>query len=58
MATVDPFHTNNEEYPPTHRNVYHDESGCEYGQEIKRDANDIPGKNGRPRCDRCEELSS
>lgn len=54
---VDPFHTVNEEYPPTHRNVYHDESDCEYGKEIKRDRNDVPGEDGRPRCDRCIELS-
>lgn len=56
MAKVDPFHTKNEEYPPTHRNVYHDESECEYGKEIKRDGNDVPGTDGRPRCDRCKEL--
>lgn len=41
MTAVDPFHTDNEEYPPTHRNVYHDEYACEYGQEIKRDGNDV-----------------
>ena len=56
MTEVDPFHTDNEEYPPTHRNVYHDESECEYGQEIKRDGNDVAGEDGRPRCDRCTEL--
>jgi hypothetical protein len=55
---VDPFHTDNEEYPPTHRNVYQDESECQYGKEIKADGNDIPGTDGRPRCDRCIELGS
>ena len=24
MAKVAPYHTNSPEYPPTHRNVYHD----------------------------------
>jgi hypothetical protein len=54
---VERFHTVNEEYPPTHRNVYHDESECEYGKEIKADGNDIDGDDGRPRCSRCTELS-
>lgn len=43
--------------PPTHRNVYHDESECQYGKEIKADGNDIPGTDGRPRCDKCIELA-
>ena len=57
MAKVD-LHTTNEEYPPTHRNVCHDESECRYGKEIKADGNDVPGKGDRPRCDRCKELGS
>ena len=57
MAPVPAFHTDNMEYPPSHRNVYHDRSGCRYGQEIKRDGNDVPGEAGRPRCDECKRLS-
>jgi len=35
--------------------VYHDNSDCPYGQEIKRNDNDKPGKNGRRRCDWCSQ---
>ena len=56
MSKVPAFHTNSPEYPPTHRNVYHDRSECRYGQEIKRDGNDIPGEAGRPRCDECKKF--
>jgi hypothetical protein len=58
MAKVSPFHTTNEEYPPTHRNVFHDVSECSYGKEIKRDGNDVAGEGGRPCCERCKELGS
>jgi hypothetical protein len=54
MSVVPPFHTNSPEYPPSHRNVYHDRSECRYGQEIKRDGNDVAGSAGRPRCDECK----
>ena len=50
-ATVAPFHTDSDEDDP----VYHDNSECAYGQEIKRNDNDKPGKNGRRRCDWCTE---
>jgi hypothetical protein len=35
MPKVEPFHTNSPEYPPTHRNVYHDNSECKFGKDIK-----------------------
>lgn len=44
-----PFHTNTDPDDP----VYHDNSDCVYGQEIKRDGNGIPGKDGRRQCDWC-----
>ena len=50
-ATVAPFHTDSDEDEP----VYHDNSDCAYGQEIKRNNNDKPGKDGRHRCDWCTE---
>ena len=52
---VPAFHTNSPEYPPSHRNVYHDQSECSYGKEIKREHSE-PGPGGRPRCSRCEDL--
>lgn len=56
MAPEAAFHTTNPEYPPTHRNVYHDRSECRFGQEIKRDHNDILGKGGHEnRCDECKK---
>jgi H+-transporting ATPase len=48
---VAPFHTDSDEDNP----VYHDNSDCPYGQEIKRNDNDKPGKNGRRRCDWCSQ---
>lgn len=55
MAKIAPFHTNSEEYPPSHRNVYHDQSECGYGKEIKPQHR-VDGTAGRPRCDECEKL--
>ena len=56
MAKVPAFHTNSPEYPPTHRNVYHDESTCGYGKEIKS-WHRVSGTGNRPRCDECIRLS-
>ena len=55
MAKTDPYHTNSKEYPPSHREVYHDQTNCQYGKEIKKDDRE-GGKDGRPRCSKCEEL--
>ena len=43
------FHTDTDPEDP----VYHDRSDCPYGQEIKDDGNDKPGRAGRRRCDWC-----
>jgi len=51
-----PFHTDRPEYAPTHRNVYHDNSLCEYGKEIKPEHR-VAGSGGRARCDRCSSLA-
>ncbi len=37
MPDESPFHTESPEYPPTHRNVYHDNSLCDHGKAIKRE---------------------
>ncbi len=52
-----PFHTDSPEYAPTHRNVYHDNTLCEYGKEIKP-GHRIAGTGGRARCARCNSLAS
>lgn len=41
-----------------HREVYHDQSECQHGKEIKRDGNDVPGTGGHPHCKRCIELET
>ncbi len=55
MAKVAPYHTNSPEYPPKHRNVYHDHDDCPAGKEIKP-WHRTPGQAGRPRCDDCIRL--
>jgi hypothetical protein len=55
MTKVPAFHTTNPEYPPTHRDVFHDQSDCGYGKDIKPEDR-VAGEGGRPRCHRCEDL--
>jgi hypothetical protein len=51
---VSPFHTTTPEEEAGHRDVYHDQSECHYGKAIKHP---VAGTGGRPKCDRCKELS-
>lgn len=55
MAQVDPFHTSTQEYSPKHREVFHDQSDCKYGKEIKP-AHQLKGTDGKPRCSECDRL--
>ncbi|HUY55958.1 MAG TPA: hypothetical protein VMV23_12490, partial [Candidatus Nanopelagicaceae bacterium] len=48
-AKVAAFHTDTDPEDP----VYHDRIDCPYGQEIKSNGNDKPGRAGRRRCDWC-----
>jgi hypothetical protein len=57
MPHESPFHTDSPEYPPMHRNVYHDNSLCEHGKAIKHEHR-VSGPGGRPRCDRCNALAT
>jgi H+-transporting ATPase len=50
-ANVTPFHTDTDPENP----VYHDNSDCPYGQEIKHNRHDQPGADGRRRCDWCTQ---
>jgi len=55
MAKVAAYHTTSPEYPPSHRNVYHDHDDCHDGKAIK--AKDrVSGTAGRPRCKVCIDL--
>jgi hypothetical protein len=55
MAKVTAYHTNSPEYPPAHRNVYHDYDNCPTGKQIKQQHKEY-GAAGRPRCDDCKKL--
>jgi len=55
MAKVSPYHTDSREYPPQHREVYHDHDDCKDGRRI------LPqhrtwGTGGKPRCKECIRL--
>jgi hypothetical protein len=56
MAKVEAFHTDRIEYGPNHRNVFHDQSECGYGKEIKPEHR-VKGEGNRSRCDRCKDLA-
>jgi len=57
MARVAPYHTNNQEYPPTHRDVHHDHNDCRYGKEIL--AKDrVAGEGNRDLCKACIALGT
>jgi H+-transporting ATPase len=43
------FHTDTDPEDP----VYHDTGDCPYGRQIKQNGNDVPGQDGRRRCDWC-----
>ncbi len=52
------FHTDSTDYEPEEKWRYHDQSECGYGKRIKNDGNDVPGADGRKRCDRCNTLAA
>lgn len=62
---VNAFHTDTDlpKYRRVERYVFHNQSDCHYGQEVKRDGNAVVGEGfdpaGNPRqlCDRCKELA-
>jgi len=55
MAKVQPYHTDSPEYPPTHREVYHDHDDCKHGKDIKYQHKQ-GGTGGKPRCKECTRL--
>jgi H+-transporting ATPase len=48
------YHTTSREYPPSHRDVYHTDSACPYGKEIKS-SHRRDGTGGRELCRQCAE---
>lgn len=57
MGKISAFHTNSDEYREEDRKVFHDQSECGYGKEIKS-WHRVNGEGGRDRCDRCTTLAS
>ncbi|GEC56700.1 hypothetical protein ABIF38_008827 [Bradyrhizobium japonicum] len=55
MSRVAAYHTDSLEYPPSHRNVYHDHDNCPAGKQIKQ-WHRKAGQGNRPRCDDCKKL--
>lgn len=53
---VPAFHTNSPEYPPSHREVYHDKDTCPDGKRIKPQHR-VAGTAGRPHCKECGKVS-
>jgi hypothetical protein len=56
MAKVSPYHTNSPEYPPQHREVYHDKDTCPDGKRIKREHRE-EGTGGKQHCRECDKVS-
>jgi Mn-dependent DtxR family transcriptional regulator len=55
MAKVSPYHTDSPEYPPKHRNVYHDHDDCPDGKKIES-KHRKSGTGNKLRCDECIKL--
>jgi len=55
MGRVAAYHTNSQEYPPSHRNVHHNHDDCSYGKSIKPQHR-VPGNGGKPLCSECTRL--
>jgi hypothetical protein len=49
------YHTNSPEYPPQHREVYHDHENCPDGKRIKREHR-VSGMGGKKRCKECIKI--
>jgi hypothetical protein len=55
VSKIPPFHTNSPEYPPEHRNVYHNDSACPDGKRIEQ-RHRIDGDGNRLLCKECAKL--
>jgi hypothetical protein len=56
MAKVSPYHTNSTEYPPKHREVYHDKDTCPDGKRIKSEHR-LAGTGNKKHCLECDKVS-
>jgi hypothetical protein len=56
MSKVPPFHTNSPEYPPRHREVYHDKDSCPDGKRIEKKHRES-GTGNRKHCLECDKAN-
>jgi hypothetical protein len=56
MGTVAAYHTNSPEYPPEHREVYHNKDTCPDGKKIKREHREAGTGNKKP-CKECPKYA-
>jgi hypothetical protein len=55
MARDPAYHTNSPEYPPEHREVYHDHNNCPDGKRIQPKHRE-QGTGGKKRCKECIKI--
>lgn len=55
MGKVGAYHTDSTEYPPEHREVYHDHDDCKDGKRIKSEHRKS-GTGGKKHCKECIRL--
>jgi hypothetical protein len=56
MSTVATYHTDSLEYPPKHREVYHDKDTCPDGKRIKPEHRRA-GTGNKEYCNECSKVS-
>lgn len=56
MSVVPAYHTNSVEYPPSHRNVYHNKNTCPNGKRIQQ-IHRVSGTGNKPLCAECPKVS-
>ncbi len=56
MANVSPYHTNSPEYPPSHREMYHNKDTCPDGRRILPQ-HKLQGTGNKPLCKECPKVS-
>jgi hypothetical protein len=56
MPKIAPFHTNSPEYPPTHREVFHDKDTCPDGKRIKPEHCER-GTGNKKHCLECDKVN-
>jgi hypothetical protein len=56
MAKVADYHTDSPEYPPKHREVYHDKDTCPDGKRIKPEHRKAGRGTNKKHCLECDKV--